>query len=264
MAQKNVWMTWLPGGEGAPEPNATVTALSQVGLGVAGSHWVDDLEKVAWVELGGTLLEPNKADMWLIAGRKADFEATRNRYGLSMVAAMVGDARETPLPGICVGLDFQPDVASMPLLLRSFQCLNGSEPAWSAKVVAAAFGKAGGGSSEEFRFNVIAHPMLGQWFEVGPRASDWQGVMFGVDGGATISHHAVGPRGQLPEKAVLEYPTQGIKAALGENEFTAWSVQNALGPEDSYYIKVDGFPNAVIIGTHPGSDDAEVIHLELT
>ena len=32
MAQKNVWMTWLPRGEGAPEPNATVTALSQVGL----------------------------------------------------------------------------------------------------------------------------------------------------------------------------------------------------------------------------------------
>jgi hypothetical protein len=264
MAQKNVWMTWLPRGEGAPEPDATVSALNQVGLGVAGSHWVDDLEKVAWVELGGILLEPNKADIWLIAGRKADFEAVRNRYGLSMVAAMVGDARETPLPGICVGLDFQPEAESMPMLLGQFQCLNGSEPAWSAKVVAAAFGKTGGPSSEEFRFNVIAHPMLGQWFEVGPRASEWQGVMFGVDGEGTITHHAVGPRGQLPEKSVLEYPSQGIKAALGEREFTAWSVQNALGPEDSYYIKVDGFPNALIIGTHPSSDDAEVIHLKLT
>jgi hypothetical protein len=264
MAQKKVWMTWLPSGEGAPDPDATVSALSQVGLDVAGSRWVDDLEKVAWVELAGLLLAPGKVDMWLIVGRKTDFESTRNRYGLSLVTALVGDARQTPLPGVCVGLDFQPDAASMPMLIRHFQCLNGSEPAWPAKVVAVAFGIVAEPCCAEFRFNVIAHPMLGQWFEVGPRAGEWQGVMFGVDGEGTITHHAVGPRGQLPEKAVLEYPTQGIKATLGETEFTAWSVQNTLGAEDSYYIKVEGFPNAVIIGSHPSGDDAEVIHLELT
>ena len=94
MAQKKVWMTWLPRGEGAPGPDATVSALSQVGLEVAGSHWIDDLEKVAWVELGGLLLDTDKADIWLIAGREADFSETRIRYGLSMVAAMVSDIRE--------------------------------------------------------------------------------------------------------------------------------------------------------------------------
>ncbi|MBT8439892.1 MAG: hypothetical protein KJO91_09205 [Gammaproteobacteria bacterium] len=264
MAQKKVWITWLPEGEDAPEPDATASALAQVGLEVSGARWVDDLEKVAWVELGGLLLEPNKADLWLIAGRQSDFESTRNRYGLSMASAMVADARQTPLPGVCIGLDFEPAVSDMPMLLRHFQCLNGAEPSWPAKVVAAAFGKAGESCCAEFRFNVIAHAMLGQWFEVGPSNGQWQGVMFGVDADGTITHHAVGPRAQLPEKAVLEYPTQGIKAALGETEFTAWSVQNVVGAEDSYYIKVEGFPNAVIIGAHPDSDDADVFHLELT
>ena len=184
MAQKKVWMTWLPTGEGAPGPNETVSALSRVGLNVAGSLWVDDLEKAAWVELGGLLLEPNKADLWLIAGRRSDFESARNRYGLSLVTAMVNDAREAPLPALCVGLDFTPDAASLPMLMRQFQCLNGTEPAWPAKVVAAAFVKTGEPSSSEFRFNVIAHPILGQWFEVGPRDNEWRGVMFGVDGEA--------------------------------------------------------------------------------
>lgn len=263
MAQKKVWMTWLPGGEGAPEPDAAVSALSQVGLDVAGSHWVNDLEKAAWTELGGLLLDTSKADVWLIAGRKADFDSVRTRYGLSLVTAMLDDAREAPLPGMCVGLDFAPDPDSLPLLMRQFLCLDGTQAAWAAKVVAAAFAKPGASPESEFRFNVIAHPVLGQWFEVGPRESEWQGIMFGVAEGASITHHAVGPRGQLPEKSVLEYPTQGIKAALGDTEFTAWSVQNALGPEDSYYLKVEGFPRDVIIGPDPTSDEAEVFHLKL-
>ena len=263
MAQKKVWMTWLPRGEDAPGPDATVSALSQVGLEVAGSHWIDDLEKVAWIELGGLLLDTDKADIWLIAGREADFSETRIRYGLSMVAAMVSDIREAPLPGMCVGLDFEPDAASLPTLMSQFLCLNGTQAAWPARVVAAAFGKTGDTADPELRFNVIAHPMLGQWFEVGPRNSEWNGIMFGVDGAGSITHHAVGPRGQLPEKAVLEYPTQGIKANLGETEFTAWAVQNVLGPEDSYFAKVEGYPNDVIIGAEPNSDEAEVFHLKL-
>ena len=93
MAQKKVWMTWLPQGGGAPEPDASVAALSQVGLDVSGSRWDDDLEKVAWVELVGLLLDTGAVDLWLIAGRKADLESTRIRYGLSMVAAMVADSR---------------------------------------------------------------------------------------------------------------------------------------------------------------------------
>jgi hypothetical protein len=176
---------------------------------------------------------------------------------------MVSEDRKAPMSYICVGLDYQPEAEAMPRLLRQFHFLNGTESTWPAKAVAIAFGKITERPGAEYYFHVIAHPILGQWFEVGPNTDEWKGVMFGVDGNGKITHHAVGPRGQLPEKSVLEYPTQGIKATLGDNEFIAWSVQNTLGPDDSYFIRVDGFPNSVIIGKHPISDDAEVFHLEL-
>jgi len=64
------------------------------------------------------LLEPDKVDLWLIAGRQADFESNLNRYGLSLVSAMVDDARESPVAGVCVGLDILPDHAALPILLQ--------------------------------------------------------------------------------------------------------------------------------------------------
>jgi hypothetical protein len=40
-------------------------------------------------------------------------------------------------------------------------------------------------------------------------------------------------------------------------------VQNTLVPEDSYYVKVEGFPARLVIGGHPGTDQAEVFVIEL-
>lgn len=87
--------------------------------------------------------------------------------------------------------------------------------------------------------------------------------MFGVSGEGEIAHHLVGPKGQLPEKSVLEYATQGIKAEVGGVEYTAWSVQNKIGPNDSYYVKVEGHPSKLMFGGHPGTDQAEVTIIDL-
>lgn len=262
MAGKKVWLTWMPGGEGAPGPQETVTTLGRYGLEVSGAPWVDDLEKVAWAELGGGLMDAAGPDIWLIAGRRADLEATRNRYGLSLTAAMAGAARGADLQGVCLGLDFEPE--ALPTLLGGFRCFDGAGGAWAAKLVAAAHaGGAAAAQPEDYRFNVIAHSLIGQWLEVGPRDGDWRGAMLGVSEEGEITHHAVGPAGQLPEKAVLEYPTRGIEAELGGTKFTAWAVQNALGPADSYYVKVEGCPARLLFGGHPGTDQAEVTVLDL-
>ena len=82
--------------------------------------------------------------------------------------------------------------------------------------------------------------------------------MFGVSGQGKILQHLVGPKGQLPEKSVVEYATEGIKAEVGKVEYTAWSVQNKIGREESYYIKVEGFPETIMFGGHPGTDKSEV------
>ena len=263
MAGKKVWLTWMPGGEGAPGPQETVATLGKYGLEVAGAPWVDDLEKVAWAELGGGLMDADGPDIWLIAGRRADLEATRNRYGLSLTAAMANGARGAALQGICLGLDFAPDAAALPTPLAGFRCLDGAGGAWGAKLVAAAHGAATAAPAADYRFNVIAHSIIGQWLEVGPQGGDWKGAMLGVTEEGEITHHAVGPAGQLPEKAVLEYPTQGIEAELGGAKFTAWAVQNRLGPDESYYVKIEGCPARLLFGGHPGTDQAEVTVLDL-
>jgi hypothetical protein len=112
---------------------------------------------------------------------------------------------------------------------------------------------------------VTAHQYFGQWFEIGPRSGEWQGAMLGVAGeGAALQEHAVGPRGDIPEKTTLNYATSGIKAEVRGIEFDACSVQNPIGEEDSYWIQVRGQPTHVIVGSsHPGSDDQDVWVIDL-
>jgi hypothetical protein len=263
MAKKRVWLTWLPRQEGTTGPEQCLGQLNQYGLDVSGDYWDDDLKKMAWTELAGRLLDSSGPDIWVIAGCKEDFESNHNRYGLSLVSATIAQERTTPWQGICLGMDFTPEQTLMPTLLRSFQCLSILDSGWPSRVVATAFMKTAAMDAEDFRFNVIAHPMLGQWFEVGPQRDAWAGVMLGVSGKSSITHHAIGARGQLPERSVLEYPTEGIQAMLGKDEYTAWSVQNCLNSEQSYYVKVEGFPESLIIGAHPGTDTAEVVCIEL-
>jgi hypothetical protein len=261
MAKKRIWLTWLPSDEGSPTPDSTIQMLKQYGLEVVGSRWVGDLEKMAWSELSTTLLDPPKADVWLVAGRETDAAAERNRYALSLSSTVLYEGRPA-LPIVFLGLDFVPHADRMPTLTRSFEFLTAEAKDWPAKVVAAAFRKAETGP-RDFRFNVIAHPLIGQWFEVGPREGEWPGVMLGVSGDARILNHAVGHRGELPERTVLEFPTEGIKARIGDTEFTACSVQNRLGLDDSYFVRVQGFPQKLIFGGHPGDHEAEVVVLDL-
>jgi hypothetical protein len=267
MAAKKAWVTWMPAEAGAPGPDAALGALAKAGLQVSGAKWVDDLEKVAWVDLGVQLLDPKAADLWIVAGRRADLAAPRNRYALSLAVAMVRAQREGPLPGFVVGLDFAPAPADLPPLLTGFKCVSGTDVGWPAKVVAGAYAK-GAAPAEEWRLNLIAHALIGQWFEVGPAAGEWDGAIVGVSGGvgggeAKIVQHAVGPKGELPERTVVEYPSRGIKAVLGDTGFVCWAVQNRIGPESSYFVKVEGHPDRIVFGPAPKEDAPEVTVLAL-
>lgn len=263
MAKRKVWLTWMPDAASGLQPNELLTTLARYGLEPAGAAWANDLEKMAWTELAGQLLDRAGADAWVIAARREDLASRQNRYALSLLTAMVREGRDQPLSAWCVGLDFTPAAEGMPTMLRDFHYAQVRDAGWGARLVAAVHGRKAL-PAWDLRLNVIAHPMLGQWFEVGPREGEWRGAIFGVGGDGKITHQAVGPAGQLPEKTVLEYPTQGIQAEIGDTEFTAWSVQNRIGPEQSYYAKVDGHPARLLVGENPDADDAEVIVLDLS
>lgn len=263
MAEKKVWVTWMPAGEAAGRPDQVLGRLQTYGLQVGGAPWIDELEKMAWYDLGTTLLEGKNADLWLIAATEADLKSQRKRYALSLIAAMVREGRGAGFPVFCLGLDGLPEAGAMPMLTRDFRLLTAKDADWPVKI-ATAFVKKAQATPWDFRFNATGHPFIGQWFEVGPQDETWQGAMFGVSGEGKITHHLVGPKGRLPEKSVVAYPAAGIKAEVGGVEYTAWSVQNQIGPEDSYYIKVEGFPSTVLFGGHPGTDQAEVRVLGLS
>ena len=98
------------------------------------------------------------------------------------------------------------------------------------------------------------------------RMGEWSPEAVGgrwVDGGTgQVGDWFVGEN-ELPERTVLNYASVGIKAQIGDDEFTAWSVQNELDPEQSYYIKITGQPSKLIIGEHPAAEDAEAWTLAL-
>lgn len=263
MAKEKIWITWLPTGDDAPEPREVVVALQKYGYETAGAEWVDALDQLGWTSTALTLLEETAADIWLIVGRKSDWEKESNRYGLAMAAAMIAGIRGATFPIVAVGLDFLPEVDDLPTPLASAICLSSSQPAWGIKI-APGLKRFAGATPPEYRLAITAEPHIGLWIEVGPRDESWQGVMFGVSGEASILHQAVGPKEELPSKTVLEYPMKDMKLTAGDHEYTACAVSNTIDPESSYYIKVDGHPHHILFGGHPGTDDAEVYVLRLT
>ena len=135
---------------------------------------------------------------------------------------------------------------------------------WPAKVVARANLPAEKVVLADHRFNVLGNERLGQWFEVGPREQSWSGVVFGVCGdGAKINFQAVGPAGSLPEKTTLEYAQQGLTLDVGGKTFTAWAVRNPLDAASSYYARVEGCPEAILLMPYAEGDEAEATVLRL-
>jgi len=262
MAKEKIWITWLPSGEGAPEPGPVVAGLQKYGYATAGAEWIDNVAQLAWSSAGLTLVDEAAADVWLIVGRQADWEQASIRHGLAMTAAMIAGQRGATFPMVAVGLDFLPDAETLPTPLGSALCLNASQAAWGIKI-GPGLKRFATLPSPEYRLAITAEQHIGLWIEVGPRDETWDGVMFGVSGDATITHQAVGPKEELPSRTVLEYPMKDMKLTAGNHEYTACAVSNKIEPETSYYVKIDGQPDRILFGGHPGTDDAEVYVLTL-
>jgi len=255
MAKERIWITWLvPEEEGAPTPQEVVAAVQKYGHPTGGAPWIDKLDQMAWTSAGLTLLDTEAADVWLIAGRKADWERPSVRTGLALAAAMAQGIRGHRFPIVAVGLDGAPDAATLPTPLAGAICLDASKPAWGIKI-GPGLKQLAALPAPEYRLAVTAEPHIGLWIEVGPRDGEWQGAMFGVSGGnGAITHQAVGPKEELPSKTVLEYPMNGIQLTAGDHDYTACAASNPIDAATSYYVKIDGTPERLLFGGHPDSD----------
>jgi hypothetical protein len=253
---KSIWATILEKDEA--KGKALFEAIHRYGLNVNGHFWVDDLEKMQWAGAFSEISRPETA-VWVIRGTQASFADENRRYGLSMLAAMVQASKGHgfPIVLLCDGGAVAPD--TLPTPLKGAVVL-ADDASLMPKLVAKANTPV---PAVAVQYHLDIHPLpgLGQWFEVGPaKGHSWAGAIFGTGGagGAEVDAHGVGPRGSVPEKAVLEYPMKGVKFAMGESAFDAWAVKNALDEGSSYYLRVKGYPKAVAFGALPEGDEAEL------
>ncbi len=255
---KTVWMTAL----GHEEASASLVSSTVTGYGLAckGHFWVDAPEKMAWKEALTELLK-ERADLWLILANAAELAKPSVRYGLSLFAAALVAERGAAFP--IVILDPGTGLV-LPDRLVSATVLPLALPTWPAKLVAKANMPANAPAAAEYRLNVLGHEQLGQWFEIGPNGAAWSGVVFGVCGEkAKINFQAVGSAGKLPEKATLEFAQEGLKLDVGGREFIAWAVRNNIDADTSYFARVEGCPEAILMMPYPDEDAAEATVLGL-
>jgi hypothetical protein len=251
MSTKTLWITAFDKEKDAARVAALSQLLKRYGLATQGHFWVDDPEKLAW-RAGLDALNAARADLWLILADEAALAKPSIRYGLSVFAASLREARGQGFPIVLSGTV---GVENVPTMLANATVLAENNAAWPAKMVARA-NLARAAEPIDYRFEVVGEEQLGQWYAIGPREGAWQGVVFGVHGGgARIDFQAVGPRGKLPEKTVLEYAQEGLTVQVGEREFGAWAVRNRLGPDDVYYARVKGVPESMLF--MPYTDDSE-------
>lgn len=256
---KTIWLSSM--GKYEDVVKKMMAQMKTYGLEVKGHFWEDDLERMAWMGPRNELLD-SKVVLWGLLASEEDLHNPAFRYGLSLLAVTVQAQRGNQFP--IVVIQTQGELVSsdgMTTPLKGVDVLSASNPSLGARLVAECHRTAQEVSSE-YRVDVCGNAQIGQWFEAGPRRESWKGVLFGVSG-AEIRFHAVGPKGKLPGKSVLNYPVQGLKLRLGAEEYVAWAVQNKLDLETSYYVKVEGFPESVIFGPYSADENADVYVLSL-
>ncbi len=257
--KKSIWVSSLTSSKELVQ--GFMQQMKRYGLEVDGHFWDEDLEKMAWMQPREKLVDEGVA-MWVILGSSQDMKNTSIRYGLSALCTTVQAKRGLGFPVVLVLTEGELDPSGLPTPLRSIEVLPFSDPGLGAKMVARAHG-----SPKEirpaYRLDIYGNSQIGQWFEVGPAEGTWNGAMLGTSDGE-ITFQAVGPKGRLPSTSVLNYPMKGIKLTLGEKEYTAWAVKNSLDHENSYFVKVEGFPESIVFGSFSEEDETElfVYHLK--
>lgn len=251
---KKVWITSLVRDE---KKVADLMGMAKkYGLDANGHFWVDDMKHMAWKAPVENLID-HETTLWMIMGSEKDLEAASVRYGLGLLALTVQAKKGLGFHIIWISAEGKVDAEKLPTPLKGVEVISASDTSIGAKLVAKANTPAPK-IDTEYRLDIHANPGVGVWIEIGPaKGHEWNGALLGVNGGE-IDAHGVGPAGKLPRKAVLEYQMQGLKLKLGEDEYTAWAVQNRLDENSSYYARVQEIPKTMIFGPYAQDEEADV------
>lgn len=251
---KKIWLSSLVRAE--EDIKKIITQMKTYGIEVHGHFWEDNLANMAWMSPREELIKSEVA-LWLILADQKSLAAPTIRYGLSLLAITVQANKGLSFPIITLLIEGTPlPQESLPTSLKNMEFLTLPDPALPAKLVARIHTPSPS-ISTEYRLDVYGNAQIGQWFEIGPTQGTWAGAMFGISAGE-ITFHAVGRKGFLPERAVLNYPLRGIKLNFRQKEYVAWAAQNEIDTQSSYFVKVKGFPDSILFGPYAQGEEAEV------
>jgi len=259
--QKKVWITSLQ--KDKEKTTALLELSKKYSLAPDGHFWVDDLKKTAWQAPKDSICA-KETGLWIISAEPDDLAAESVRYGLSLLALNVQAGKGIGFPILFVCFDKMLQQEDLPAPFKGAEIVDGKNSSLGAKITARANTPVKK-IAVDYRVDIHANPGYGIWFEFGPTGEEiWDGVLAGASG-AQVDAHGVGEAGRLPEKAVLEYPMQGLKLSVNDTEYDAWAVQNRIGANESYYARFNGIPGTVLFGELPGeSSEGDLYKLRLS
>ena len=219
--------------------------LRAVGFATATIHWTE----VATVQRGWMQLLPILDDpavqAWVFAGHPANF-TDELLSQISMLTLALTRAAPPMTAFVLLGSGEEPALSELLGHIRIFY----GNTSFAPKLAALRHKPR---QAQPLPFHVKAHldPLIGQWLEVGPAATDvWEGFMAGVVD-AEITAFGVGPRGAVPQKSTLNYPQCGIKGEWGDQTFSACAAKNSIDADSACYFRMEGCPRLVFVAQYP-------------
>jgi len=258
MAEKCAWFITLEEGNAAAQ--AAAAQLRPYGLPVKGQRWPNN-EDNAWLASAQEAAQANAA-LVVVVGSAAHYSKSAVQRDLSMFRLTLQTLLGRVVNGLTLLAGQTESVQqTRPGLLDDWQ--PAADARWPVKAVARAYAPVA--PAWPVKLGLHAHERLGIWLETHPApGTTASGALVGVAGNdADISFHAVGAAGKLPERTVNEYALEGLKFNVDEVDFNAWAVQNKVGPNESYFVRLEGKPSYLALGTLPGGevDDLHILRL---
>ncbi len=245
MNRKQIFLSAMDKDEA--EAAGILKGIQSAGMDAEGHFW-DTTDKDLTRALPHREIE--KADAWVIlASRKLTSD---EQIGLTLTLMSARAWRKSRLPVLIVG----PEQALPPLLADAAEFCP-PEKLTTRLAVRTSIAKKW--NEQELRICVRFQSGVGIWIEAGPSQGEtWKGVLLGVDPalGGAIDFQAVGPRGSLPERTVLEHPMKDARLSAGETEYVAWGCSNTLTSEDSFFVRLKGLTSSLLLGEGLAEEDS--------
>lgn len=232
--------------------------IARLGANVQAHFWNDRPDAQVLAQIMREICSPDLG-AWVIAGARPSF-TPQTMAALSLCAIAARHAR------------VQQDKADLPVIFSpsGVEQLSLPTPLSHAKVVVRGLGARviaavhtkRTADPAPYRLNVLALHGLGLWIEAGPARDPWQGALLGARG-CSPDHHCVGQAGVIPPRCTLRYPVCGMQLQAASGEFTAFGCDNTLTPAESYFVRLDGLPEALIFGPFPKDDSSDLYVLDL-